>query len=70
MIPNIIDEIALATKIISLHVACEFPAGLTTHEQRREIVQKSLAGIEDVTFTIRDGKRVTIREQFVRVYGE
>lgn len=68
VIPKLTDEMALVIKIRSLQVRCEPFDGLTTVEQRRAIVQKSLDGIGDVTFTVKDGKRVTVREQFTRVY--
>lgn len=63
------DEMALVTKLISLQVKCNAFDGLTTFEQRREKVRGAVIQVPDVTYTVRDGKNITMRQQFVRVYG-
>lgn len=64
------EEMALVTKLVSLQVKCNaFDGGLTTFEQRREKVRGALKPVADVTYTVRDGKNITMRQQFARVYG-
>lgn len=66
---SLYDEMGLITKIRSLQVPCNAFDGLTTFEQRRELVRGAVNQIPDVTFTVRDGKNITIAQQFQRVYG-
>jgi hypothetical protein len=63
------DEMSLITKIRSLQVVCNAFDGLTTFEQRRELVRGAVSQIPDVTYTVRDGKNITIAQQFEKVYG-
>ncbi len=63
------EEMALVTKLVSLQVKCNAFDGLTTFEQRREKVRGALKQVADVTYTVRDGKNITMRQQFVKVYG-
>jgi len=63
------DEMSLVTKIRSLQVVCNAFDGLTTFDQRRELVRGAVSQIADVTFAVRDGKNITIAQQFERVYG-
>lgn len=66
---SVTDEMTLITKIRSLQIPCNAFDGLTTFEQRRELVRGAVSQVPDVTFTIRDGKAITIGQQFQRVYG-
>lgn len=63
------EELSLATKLKSLGEPSPFD-GLTTIEQRRDRARMSIARLRDVTFTVRDGKTITLAQQFERVYGE
>lgn len=62
-------EISLVTKMRALGAKPEFPVGLTTLEQRRDAVRAVLDPLLDVTFTIQNGKRITMAMQFARAYG-
>lgn len=64
------DEMTLITKLRSLQVKCNAFDGLTTIDQRREIVRAALKPVEEVTFTVRDGKPITMAQQFQRVYEQ
>lgn len=67
MIPAL--ELALLVKLISLGEKIAFD-GLLSLDQRREMVRKVLLPRDDVTYTVRNGKRVTLGMQFAAVYGE
>lgn len=66
---SLTDEMFLITKIRSLQIPCNAFDGLTTFEQRRELVRGAVSQVPDVTFTVKDGKNITIAQQFTRVYG-
>lgn len=66
---SLTDEMTLITKIRSLQIPLNAFDGLTTFEQRRELVRGAVSQIPDVTFTVKDGKNITISQQFTRVYG-
>lgn len=70
MIPKLPDEMAFGVKLKSLGIQCAAFDGLTTHEQRRDYFREALAPVDDVTFTMRNGKRITIAMEFARIYGE
>lgn len=69
MTPNYTDELALITKLRSLGVMLNAFDGLNTPDQRREIVRAALMPVDDVTYAIRNGKRITIAMRFAEVYG-
>lgn len=69
MIPMLTDEIKLVTKLKSLGIKCLPFDGLTTFEHRREVVRGAARQVAEVTFTVRDGKNITVGKQFERVYG-
>jgi hypothetical protein len=66
------DELALAIKLKALGMKpAAFEGGLTTVEQRRDIVRTQIRTVgAEVTYTLRDGKRITLADQFHRAYGE
>lgn len=70
MTPKLTEELILVSKLRSLQIDCAAFDGLTTPEQRRDRVRAAMQPVLDVTYTVKDGKRVTISEQFERVYGE
>lgn len=63
-------ELALIAKLRALDNSVRLPAGLTTTEQRREIVRKAIEPWLDVTYTVRNGKRITMAMQYADAYGE
>lgn len=70
MIPKLAEEISLAVKLKSLGVQCDAFDGLTSPDQRREFFRAALEPVDDVTFAIRNGKRVTMAMEWARIYGE
>lgn len=70
MTPKFTDELALITKIRALQIECNAFGGLLTPEQRRDIVRKAIDPVLDVTYTMRDGKRITMAMQYADTYGE
>jgi hypothetical protein len=69
-VPKLADEIALVSKLRSLGAECNAFDGLTTIEQRKEAILKAMDTFEGVTYTVRNGKRITMAMQFADVYGE
>lgn len=67
MIPTL--EMSLITKLRALGTGLEMD-GLRTLDQRRELVRAALLPLDDVTYTVANGKRVTLGTQFAAVYGE
>lgn len=67
MIPAL--EMALVVKLRSLGQKVGFD-GLMTLDQRREIVRAALLDVDHVTFTVRNGKRITMGMQFAATFGE
>lgn len=63
-------EISLITKLLSLGAKPAIPEGLTTVDQRRIAVRAALDPVLEVTFTIQNGKRITMAMQFAAAYGE
>lgn len=70
MIPKLTDEMCLVVKLKSLGIVCSAFDGLTTHDQRREFIREALMPVDDVTFAVRNGKRITMGVEFARIYGE
>lgn len=64
------DEISLVTKMRALGAKPQIPDGLSTREQRRDAVRAALDPLLEVTFTIQNGKRITMAMQYARAYGE
>lgn len=64
------EEMSLVTKLVSLQIQCTPFDGLTTFEYRRELVRSAVRLVPDVTFTVRDGKNITLSQQFHRVCGQ
>jgi len=67
---NLLAEIALVNKLVSLEVTKQRFDVNASYEARREQTRVFVRLIPDVTFTVRDGKRITMAEQFRLVYGE
>lgn len=63
-------EISLVTKLRALGAKPAIPEGLSTVDQRRAAVRAVLDPVLEVTFTIQNGKRITIAMQFAAAYGE
>ena len=70
MIPNFAQEMSLVTKLRALGAECDAFVGLTTVEQRKDRILKAMDTFEDVTYTVRNGKRISMAMQFAHVYGE
>lgn len=69
---SLIPEMSLVTRIIQKGVKCEAFVGLTTRDQRREVVRASiragdLAGKRAGKY---DGKPLTFAAYFAKLYGE
>jgi hypothetical protein len=65
---SLTDEMLLVSKIRSLQITCNAFDGLTTFEQRRELVRGAVNQVPAVTYTVRDGKNITLAQQFTHVY--
>lgn len=61
MIPKLTDEMSLITNIRSCGIECRAFDGLTTPDQRREIVRKAL---------LANSAQERFGGDFARVYGE
>lgn len=66
MIPPI--EMSLITKLRALGRKCELD-GLMTLEQRMDLVRAAIDPVLDVTYTVRNGKRITMAMQYADAYG-
>ena len=64
------DELRLYTKLRALEVPCQLDLTRMTRDERRETLRAAVKMVPDVTFTVRDSKRVTLSMQFLAVYGE
>lgn len=69
MTPNLTAEMLLVSKIKSLGIECNAFDGLTTVEQRMDSVRKAIEPVLDVTYTVRNGKRITMAMQYADAYG-
>lgn len=67
MIPT--HELSLILKLRSLGGSVKFD-GLTTIDQRREAVRRALLPVDHITFSVQNGKRITMGVEFARIYGE
>lgn len=63
-------ELGLLAKLRALDQSFAPPPGLTTLEQRREAVRSAIEPWLDATFTIRNGRRITMAMQYADVYRE
>ncbi len=61
-------ELGLLAKLRSLEPGWRPPEGLSTREQRRDAVRAAVMPWLDVTYTVRNGKRITMAMQFAEVY--
>jgi hypothetical protein len=61
-------ELGLLAKLRSLDPNFSPPTGLTTPEQRRDAVRAAIMPWLDVTYTIRNGKRITMAMQYADVF--
>lgn len=62
-------ELGLLAKLRALDQSFRPPEGLSTLEQRRDVVRIAIDPWLDVTYAIRNGKRVTMAMQYADVYG-
>ena len=60
---------SLITKLRALGTGLQLD-GLRTLDERRELVRKALLPVDDVTYAVRHGRRITLAMQFVVVYVE
>jgi hypothetical protein len=67
---NMAAETALICKLRALDREFTLPDGLTTIEQRRDVVRDAIKPWLDVVYTIRNGRQITMRMQFADAYGE
>lgn len=63
------DEMLLANKLVSLGNKGHLFDGLTSFDERRERARTMCKQFADITYAVRDGKRVTMLQQFCKVYG-
>jgi len=68
--PKFTDEMALVSKIRSLGIECAAFDGLTTPDQRRQCIRAAIDPVLDVTFTILNGRRLTMAMKYADTYGE
>lgn len=69
MLVNLPAEMSLVTKLRALGIECNAFDGLTTVEQRQERIRAVLDPVLDVTFTVRNGQRITMAMQYADAYG-
>ena len=63
-------EWALVKKLISLGVPARTVFdGITTREERLAKVREAVKLVPDITYTLTDGKRVTMTQAFMHAYG-
>lgn len=61
-------EIALITKLKALGADCDVDLCMSL-EQRRDAVHKALEMFDGVTYSVRNGRRISMAMQFADVYG-
>jgi hypothetical protein len=66
----IADELRLYTKLRALEVACNFDATRMSHDERCKTLRAAVSQVADITFTVRDAKRITMAQEFARVFGQ
>lgn len=69
MQPSLADEMAFAVKLKALGIDTDAFTGLTTVEQRRDTFRAALMPVDDVTFRLQNGRRITMAMEFARIYG-
>jgi hypothetical protein len=62
-------ELGLIVKLRALDRHFHLDTGLTTLEQRRDVVHAAIQSWLDTTYTIRNGKRITMAMQYATAYG-
>lgn len=62
-------ELGLLVKLSALDQSFKPPDGLSTLEQRRDAVRIAIDPWLEVTYTMRNGRRITMAMQFADVYG-
>lgn len=63
-------ELGLIVRLRSLERKFHLPEGLSSIDQRRDLVRKAIEPWLDVTYTVRNGKRITMGMQYATAYGE
>jgi zona occludens toxin (predicted ATPase) len=63
-------ELGLIVKLRALNRHFHLDTGITTLEQRRAAVRAAIEPWLEVTYTIRNGKRITMAMQYATAYGE
>ena len=63
-------ELSLIVKLRALDRTFSLPAGVIPREQRRDLVRKAIDPWLDVTFTVRNGRRITMAMQYAEAFGE
>lgn len=66
---NLHAEINLVTKLKALGVELGAIDYLSPFEDRLATVRAAVNQVPDITFTVRDGKNITLAQQFAAVYG-
>lgn len=62
-------ELGLLVKLRALDNTFKAPTGVTTPAQRQDAVRAAIMPWLDVTYTIRNGRRVTMAMQYADVFG-
>lgn len=63
-------ELGLIVKLRALDRHFALPAGLTIPEQRKDLIRTALEPWLDTTFTVSNGKRITMAMQYAQAFGE
>lgn len=68
---NLSLEWSLFVKLKSLDIPCAaFNTGLKTYDERRENMRVAIKQVPDVVYTVREGKIITMSQQFSKVYSQ
>jgi len=67
---NVSDEWYLLLKLRSLHIRCDAFDGVSSFEQRRERMRAAIIPNREITYTVMDGKRITLGQQFSLIYRQ
>jgi hypothetical protein len=62
-------ELSLIAKLRSLDQKFAPPPGLSTTEQRQQVVRIAIEPWLETTFAVRNGKRITMAMQYADAYG-
>lgn len=68
MTPKLTDEIALFSKLRSLGVVCELDP-LMPVDVRRDVARQAIEPVLEITFTVANGKRITMAMKYADTYG-